>query len=317
MPRIDELRLISKVARLYYEQDAQQKAIAVQLGISQSTVSRLLKRASREGIVRTTVNMPVGVYAELEDALQSRFELQEAIVADCDDESDEEIYRSIGRAAAFYLETIVKPEEVIGISSWSAALLGMVDSMHPLSKVHGTSVVQILGGVGNPSVEAHATHLTQKLASLVGGEAYFLSAAGVASTPEKREVFLEDPYVRKALAMFDKVTLALVGIGSLDPSPLLASSGNTFSDDELATLRQGGAVGDICLRFFDANGEPVRSPLNDRVIGMTLDKIKQVGRSVGIAGGIRKIPAILAALRGGLINVLITDRFTARQLLPA
>jgi len=315
MAQLDELRLVTKVARFYYEQTMQQKSIAQQLGISQSSVSRLLKRATREGIVRTTVNVPVGVYAELEDALQSRFQLREVIVADCDKETDEEIYRSIGQAAAFYLETTVKPEEVIGISSWSAALLRMVDSMHPLPKIHHTSVVQILGGVGNPSVEAHATHLTQKLATLVNGEAYFLSAAGVASSPEKREVFLEDPYVQKAVAMFDKVTLALAGIGSLEPSPLLASSGNTFSDDELTSLRRSGAVGDICLRFFDVNGEPVRSVLNDRVIGMTLDKIKQVHRSVGIAGGVRKIPAIRAALHGRLVNVLITDRFTAKKLI--
>ena len=123
-----------------------------------------------------------------------------------------------------------------------------------------------------------------------------------------------DQFVKNALALFDKVTLALVGIGSVAPSKLLASSGNVFSTDELEMLRTQGAVGDLCLRFFDAQGQPVHTPLNERVIGISLDQLKKVQRSVGIAGGKRKTAAIQGALAGGWINVLITDHFTARRL---
>jgi DNA-binding transcriptional regulator LsrR (DeoR family) len=126
---------------------------------------------------------------------------------------------------------------------------------------------------------------------------------------------LQDPFIRQALDSFDQITLALVGIGALEPSKLLASSGNVFSEEELEMLRDCKAVGDICLRFFQADGTPVNTSLNDRVISMHLDQLKRVRRSVGIGGGSRKYDAIAGALRGGWINVLITDCFTAKKLL--
>ena len=108
--------------------------------------------------------------------------------------------------------------------------------------------------------------------------------------------------------------MALVGIGALHPSRLLAQSGNIFSEEELRTLDELGAVGDLCLRFFDADGKPVASPFDERVIGVTLDELRRVPRSVGIAGTATKLEAIRGALAGGWINVLITDRFTAERL---
>jgi DNA-binding transcriptional regulator LsrR (DeoR family) len=128
-------------------------------------------------------------------------------------------------------------------------------------------------------------------------------------------ILLQDRYVREAMELFKQVTIALVGIGTVEPSGLLASSGNIFSSEELAMLREAGAVGDICLRFFDASGQPVETPLNERVIGMNLEQLRQVKRAVGIAGGKQKLCAIRGALQGRLINVLITDHLTAQQLL--
>jgi DNA-binding transcriptional regulator LsrR (DeoR family) len=143
----------------------------------------------------------------------------------------------------------------------------------------------------------------------------FLPAPGVTGSAGARTVLLDDPYVRETVRLFPAVTTALVGIGALEPSRLLAESGNVFSADELKLLRRRGAVGDLCLRFFDENGRPVRSALDERVIGMELEQLSQMPRSVGIAGGRRKLRAILGALNGGWINVLITDRLSAERLL--
>ena len=150
MARTDELRLLSKVARLYYEKGQRQADIASQLDLSQATVSRLLKRAEETQIVRITVSVPNGVYADLEEALQRTYGLKEAIVVDTvDDERDGQILRDLGAAAAFYLETTLKQGEVVGISSWSATLLAMVNAMQPLPRPTAAQVVQILGGVGD------------------------------------------------------------------------------------------------------------------------------------------------------------------------
>jgi DNA-binding transcriptional regulator LsrR (DeoR family) len=232
-------------------------------------------------------------------------------------DAEDQIARDLGAAAAFYLETTLKPSDVVGISSWSASLLAMVEAMHPNPRAAGARVVQILGGIGNPGAEAHATHLTRRLANLVSGTATLLPAPGAVGSADAKRVMLKDRYVQEATALFKSVTVALVGIGAVEPSKLLAASGNVFSPQELKSLSAHGAVGDICLRFFDAAGVPVQTPLNDRVISMELAQLKQVRRVVGIAGGKRKIAAIRGALAGGWINTLITDRTTAERLLQA
>ena len=300
---------------MYYEQGMRQTEIAEQLDLSQSTISRLLKRAEQEKIVRVTVSVPDGVYPELEEVLISQYGLRHAVVADCvscDDE--EEILRNVGAAAAYYLETTVENGECIGISSWSATLLAMVDAMHQIPRAMGARVVQILGGASESPAKTHAVYLASQLATLVRGEVTFLTAPGIVGSKEARDILLNDSYVRGAMELFDKATLALVGIGVVEPSPLLASSGNIFSPEEQAMLREHGAVGDVLIHFFDSQGQPVNTPLDNRVIGMSLEQLKRVRRSVGVAGGKRKHEAIRGVLKGGGINTLITDRFTAERL---
>jgi DNA-binding transcriptional regulator LsrR (DeoR family) len=190
----------------------------------------------------------------------------------------------------------------------------MVDAMHQIPRAMGARVVQILGGASESPAKTHAVYLASQLGTLVRGEVTFLTAPGIVGSKEARGILLNDPYVRGAIELFDEVTLALVGIGVVEPSPLLASSGNIFSPEEQAMLREHGAVGDVLIHFFDSQGQPVNTPLDNRVIGMSLEQLKRVRRSVGVAGGKRKHEAIHGALKGGLVNTLITDRFTAERL---
>ena len=176
--------------------------------------------------------------------------------------------------------------------------------------------MQLFGGVGNPAAEAHAARLTQRFADLTGAR------ADVPARPRHRQLRSSargarwrTASCRRRSTASTEVTLALVGIGALEPSSLLQSSGNIFSDAELRALGEQGAVGDICLRFFDADGERVESDVDRRVIGVTLEQLRGPTARVGIAGGERKYEAIRGALRGGWINVLITDTPTAERLL--
>lgn len=313
MSRLDEIRLMAKVARMYYDQSIRQQDITERLNIHQSKVSRMLKRAREANIVRISVATPAGFFPELEDALENRFQLKEAVIVDSDGD-DERVVRDLGAAAAFYLETTLKPGMIVGISSWSRSLFAMVETLHPNAACAGGKVVQILGGVGNPSTQYQAMVLAQRLAGLIGASPVLLQAPGVVGSAKAKSVLVKDPAVEEASRLFAKLDLALVGIGSLEPSSLLASSGNTFSDEERRRLRQSGAVGDICFQFIDEKGKLVKSPLMDRVIGIDLPTLKCSPRVVGIAAGQPKVPAILASLRGNWINVLITDRKTAERL---
>ena len=308
---------MTRVARLYYEAGLKQPEIASRLRLSQPKVSRLLKQAQDEGIVRISVRPPMGTNPDLEDAIEQRYGLKEVEVVDISRDDDQAAVREIGAAAAYLVETTVRSGDVIGVSSWSATLLAMVDAMHPVSGVRDTRVVQILGGGGDPAAEGHATHLIRRAADLLHGEGTFLPAPSSVGSPEARTVLLGAPFVKRAVSLFDDLDIALIGIGGQEPSGLLASSGNIFSAEELQVVRDAGGVGDIGLRYICADGEPVRSALNDRVIGIQLEQLKSVPRSIAVAGGPGKTEAIRAALLGGWINCLITDRFTAERVLGA
>lgn len=315
MSRRNELRLVAQVARMYYLEDTKQADIARYLNVSQASVSRLLKQSHDENLVKITVSAPRGTYPELEKGLRHKFSVKDVIVAHCEEDREPQILEAIGDAAAYFLETSLSEGEVVGISSWSQSLLRMVDNIHPFKRVSAAKVVQTLGGMGNPLVQVHATQLTSRLAQLLNAQAILLPAQGVTSSKEAKLVLSGDPFVRSAIEEFRNITLAVIGIGAVDPSEMLANSGNVFTPDELTNLKSLGAVGDISLRFFDAQGAPVNAPLDKRVIGITLAELQALPQVVAVAGGGRKVAAIRGALSGGYVDVLVTDQFTAEKLL--
>ena len=314
MGRLNELRLIARVAQMYHVEGKRQAEIADIMRMSQATVSRMLKRAEQEDIVRTTVIPPPGTFADLETALRDRYHLTEAIVIDCSEDRDGAIMARIGEAAAHFLEVTLQQDEIIGVSSWSQTILRMVDNIHPLKSAKAKYVVQILGGMGDASVQTHATQLTARLAKLTGGEPRLLLVQGITSSREAKLVMLADPVVRETMDLFGRLSLAIVGIGAVEPSELLARSGNTFSKQEMAMLHEAGAVGEISYRFYDEAGRPVETPLNDRVIGISLEDMKRADRVMALAGGESKTQAIAGALKLGVVDVLVTDKFTAARL---
>lgn len=314
MSRLNELRMIARVAQMYHVEGFRQADIAAHLRISQTTVSRMLKRAQEEEIVRTSVVPPSGTYSELETALRRDFGLSEAIVVECSEDRDGAIMSRIGEAAAHFLEATLQANEIIGVSSWSETILKMVDNIHPMKSGKAKYVVQTLGGMGDPTVQIHANQLTTRLAKLTGADAHLLSAPGVAQSREAKLVLLSDSYVRQTMDLFGRITLAIVGIGAVEPSGMLARSGNVFSSRELSEVKEAGGVGDISLRFFDAEGGSVKTPLDERVIGMTLEELSKIERVIGLAGGQSKTEAIRGALRTGVLDLLITDKFTAARL---
>ncbi|WP_341359148.1 sugar-binding domain-containing protein [Georgenia sp. M64] len=312
--RNDHLRLMARVARMYHERGMRQAEIAAELHISQPRVSRLLKQAVDVGIVRTVVSLPAGVHTDLEEALEARFGLSEAVVADVSGIEGDSV-QALGAAAATYLETTLTGHDRIGISSWSASLLAAIEVMRPSKTRAADVVVQLVGGLGTPRVQVQATRLLERLAMLVGAEAVFMLTPGVMGTAEARESLLSDPTMEHVMTFWQDLTVALVGIGALNPSPMLRESGNTLAEADLRQLQDLDAVGDVCLRYFDHAGRLVRSDFDGRVAGISAELLHRVPRRVGVAGGESKLQAVRGAVLGGWVNVLITDSRTAEMLL--
>jgi DNA-binding transcriptional regulator LsrR (DeoR family) len=318
MSATENQRLLVKVARLYYEQDLTQNEISERLRLSRQKVQRLLHQAQEEGVVQINIRPVMGTYTELEKALEQRFGLSETVVVETSAfENQPTVAREVGAGAAQYLTRVIRPEGRIVIS-WGGSLLGLVNALHSSTRglnFPGISVIQGLGGLGNPNNEVHAADLTRRLAWILGGQAVLLPTPAVAGTREARDAFYADPYVKRTLDMARSAHLAIMGIGAPRQDSILMEQGKIVSWPELQTLKQRGAVGDLNLRYFDASGQPISSDLDDRTIGLSLAEIREIPQVVGVAGGAAKVQAITGALHGKLVDVLVTDHRTAALIL--
>ena len=314
------LRLTTRIASMYYERTMSQAQIAEQLGLSQAKVSRLLKQSELLGIVKITVHVPEGVHAEVESRVEDIFGIDECLVVEVPDallEDEDGITQALASSVASYLELMVPTLEDIAVSSWSSTLLSAVNVMRPTGSGITRHVVQAMGGMGRANAQRFATRLTERLAHLSHAEPTFMLAPGVAATAEAKQVIENDTACRQVLEMFDNLSGILMGIGSIPPSKMLRESGNVFTDKDIEALKAAGAVGDVCMRFFDAHGRLVLTELNERIIGINAEQILKTRRRIGVAGGRRKFEAIRGALRGKWISTLITDLDTAQRLVES
>jgi DNA-binding transcriptional regulator LsrR (DeoR family) len=313
----DHNRLLVKIARLYYEQDMTQAEIGKRLRLSRQKVQRLVHQARDQGVVRIGIRPIMGIFSDLEKGLEEQFGLREAVVVETSAyDNQPTVAREVGVGAADYLIRVVQSHDRI-VLSWGGSLLGMVNTLshHPSMELKDVTVIQGLGGLADPNNEIHAADLTRRLSKSLGGKALLLPAPGVAGNQPAREAHCGDPHVAGVLRQARAANLAFMGIGAPRPESILVQEGNIVTWQELAALKKLGAVGDINLRYFDDRGRKVPSDLDDRVIGLTLEEIGKIDHVVGVAGGTEKFGAIRAALRGKLVDVLVTDHMTARRLL--
>lgn len=308
----EQLRLVAKLAWLYYEEGLNQPAIAKRLNIAQARVSRLLKLAEDVGIVRTVVQVPQGVHVDLERELENRYGLSEVAIAETGLGTD--ISRTVGAAAGAYLEATLVSGERVGISSWSSTLYAAIESMSAKPKAAADVLVQLLGGVGTPESQVLATQMASRFSKILGADLILVQAPGVVNSEAARDVLLAEPYMERVRDAWRNLTTALVGIGSIKPSPLLLNSGNSIDDETLRHLADSGAVGDVCLHYFDQNGKLVSYRGESSVLGISPEELLNVPRRIGVAGGPEKLAAIRAAITGGWVNALVTDEQTAIAL---
>ncbi|GGL05953.1 DNA-binding transcriptional regulator [Salinibacterium xinjiangense] len=311
-------RFMTKVARMYYTHGIRQVEIASSLGISQARVSRLLQAAEQANIVRTVVVIPEGLHAEVEENLQERYGLSQVHIVESLDLNDEAaINRDLGEAAALILSAMQLSGKTIGFTSWSRSLRSLVNALEPSRKRSDlTRVVEMLGDVGPPQLQHDSTRSTQRFADLIGGSPLFIRAPGVLASAEAREAMINyDVHTREAIAALDELDVALVGIGACNIDAPLEPGGNFFTVEQFDRAKSLGAVGQINLRFIDAEGTPIQSELDSLVIGVTLAQLPAAGGRFAVAGGRSKYEAVRAALRGHWIDTLVTDMETAERLL--
>lgn len=313
----EALRIMTKVARLYHVKGLRQTEIAERLGSSQARVSRLLQAAEQAGVVRTIVVIPDGLHAETEEAVEERYGLTQVhVVEPVDGGPDEDLTADLGAAAVPLLTSLPLSGRTVGYTSWSRSLRALVAALDPVRGADAAHVVEMLGDVGPPRMQHEATRSTQRLADAIGADALFLRVPGVVASAEMADAIVErDAHAKEAIDALDGLDVALVGIGTCAVDPPLVPGDNFFSEEQFALASSLGAVGQVNLRFLDADGAPIASELDHLVIGVTLPQLRTAKRRIAVAGGAKKYEAVRAAVRGHWIDTLVTDLDTAERLL--
>jgi DNA-binding transcriptional regulator LsrR (DeoR family) len=259
--------------------------------------------------VRIYVDMPSELDLPLGERLAQAFGIKRAIVVRVNEDQPDSTASMIGSAAAIYLENVINANDVVGIS-WGATLTNAVNSISHLAPV---DIVQLVGGVSAGEMDIGGVELVRRLSEKTGGSTYPLHAPLLVRSAEMAAALRGDPSLASAIKRFDKLTIAVVGIGSW--SSARSSLFNEFNEKERREILEAGATGDVCAIVFDAGGMPVKSVALDRTIGISLAELQAVPEVVAVAGGPEKVSAIAAVLKSGVINSLVTDSQTAARLL--
>lgn len=310
----DRAALLAQLARAYHDQGLTQAQIADLHGLSRSQISRYLQAARDEGIVQVRIIAPGDRDNELEAALRAAFpRLQDVAVARVFDRRPDLVRRAVARLAARLVDRRVQPGQTVCLGA--GRTLALVAALLTPRSLPGVIVVPATGNAGHAAHESDYTAVTHAAASAWQALAYGINAPAILG-PGASAAQLErsNPQIREALATARRADLYVVGLGSLAGDEIFVRTG-LISADELDRVRRAGAVGDVCGNFFDAAGYAVAGPFADRVVGIDLDDMRRSETSVVCAGGPEKVPAIVAALRGGLAHSLVTDEHAARGVL--
>lgn len=301
-----------RVAKMYYFENLSQDEISKQINLSRPTVSRLLSECTKEGIVQIHIDEASSSSRVLADQLKERFALNHVIVVS-QSHSVEAAKEKVGIAAALYLESILKPDYLVGIS-WGTTVFSTIDNIKQRLDLK-CDVIELIGGRENKTQDTDANMMALRLAKTLNGTCYLLQAPFMVQSKVLHDLLMEEPHIKNHFDMIQRTNIALVGLGSTNPelSAQFRSGHITIRDSE--KLIQEGVVGDICGTYIDINGNICHSALNERMIAVSLENLRQIPRVIGVAAGEKKADVITGALRGKYIDTLITDETAALRVL--
>ncbi|WP_417243848.1 sugar-binding transcriptional regulator [Celeribacter sp.] len=304
--------LAARAAWMSYVGGMTQDQIAQELGISRQRAQRLVARAGAEGLIRVRIDHPIADCLELERGLKSRFSLNSVRVSP---NAGDSVDPSIGIAtfAAPFVESILEDPTPQVIALGTGRTLSMVvDQMQAFDGSHH-KLTSLIGNV-SPDGSASFYEVIMRLAEKVNAPHYPMSVPVLARNEAEMGLYLSLPHVNSARKLAKQANTAIVGVGQMsDDAPLFVDG--FISAEQLSEVQALGAVGEICSHIFDGDGKLIDHPVRRQMVGLLPD-VSQM-RVICIGGGAKKLPALRAALRGGLISDLVTDEISAQVLIKS
>jgi len=305
LKKVRQLEMLAEVASLYYEHNFTQDEIAEKFYISRSRVSRLLTMAKERGVVTFTVHHTGERCYEMEQMLKRKYHLKEAFVLNSNSFNYTQVLQLMGVFGAQYINSQLKKNMVIGIS-WGKSIAATIDALKP-DRTLNPEIVQIIGGtlVQNPVIDVAA--LTHKMIDKFHATGIYLNAPLYMDDADACCRLKEQPAIAYALNKARSADMVITGIGEVCQETFDYMWSGFDNQHELDLLQQKGAVGFISAQAYNIKGEICYPEFNSKVIGLTLTELKQAKQVVAVSGGKRKGPAVLGAVSGGYVDVLVTD----------
>jgi DNA-binding transcriptional regulator LsrR (DeoR family) len=291
-------------AELYYRDQLSQQEIGQRLGVSRSTVSRMLQLARDEGIVHIEIRRPSSPEG-LAEALRSALGLRRVVVVPASTRSGLQVLVAPALAEIARLE--LAPGDGLAVS-WGSTIAEIARSPH-FPRLHGVRLVPAIAAFDEIDGRFQTNEIARLIAATSGADVSFLHSPAMPS-PRLRRTLLSDEDTKRRLDLWDRLSAALVGIGppttevETAPAHVLAAQG------DLAR-----AAGDVVSRYFDIHGRPVPFENEELLLGMSRDQLRQTGTVIGVAAGAGKGPSIVGAARAELVHVLVADDAAAAAAL--
>lgn len=306
--------LLADVAEMYFLEGKTQAQIARKVGVTRSMVSRMLSEARAAGIVEFSVRRPLSLDAGLAADLKKRFGLRQARVVAARAEDGQRRLRRLGAAGAQVLGGFLRPGLKLGLT-WGTAVRATLQALEVESRVPSLKIVQLIGALGARIEDYDGHALVRALETRLGGEAYYINAPFLVDSREAAQELLANRSLAETIALARQCDVALLGVGSVDPQHSSFYQAGYVPLRDLKALQREGAVGDVCGLHFTAGGKPAGADFSSRLVGINERQLRAIPVRIGVAGGSGKAAPVLGALRGGYINILVTDDLVARVLL--
>jgi DNA-binding transcriptional regulator LsrR (DeoR family) len=296
---------------LYYVAGRTQDEIAAAMGISRQSAQRLVSLAVAERLIKVRLDHPIAACLEKAEALRERFSLKHVEVVPSDPAGTSSTVGIAEAGAAEIERWLRQPDPIVLAVGTGRTLKAAVDQLPPMDCPQHR-IVSLTGNIG-PDGSAAYYNVIFSMADAIKARHFPMPLPVLCSSSEERLLLHDQPMVRSTLALGAAANVTFVGVGELGENAPLCLDG-FLAVDEMKKLIAEGAAGEICGWFFDGDGRIMNNPINDRVASVPVPP-RETCTVVGIAQGRRKSPAILAALRGGLLNGVITDEQSAEYLL--
>lgn len=304
-----ELVLTASVARRYYLLGQAKTEIADELGISRFKVARLLDAARAEGLVRIEIVRQGAFDVDLSARLQETLGLSHTVVLHCAAMDARARRAQIGRAAAELLAEVTTEDDVLGLP-WSRTVRTMVDALEDLPAV---DVVQLTGAFAHSEEDSSAVDIVRRAARASGGHAHLFFAPFVLDDADLSRTLRRQPAVAEALSQISRVTRAVVGVGAMAEGESTIYDVTTAEDRQV--LADAGAVGEAAGVFFDQNGLAVTTDLTSRLITLSAAQLHDIPEVLALSAGPARAEAVVAAIRGGLVNGVVCDAELAETMI--